>query len=622
MCPVGDQEEAMQSQSVDLVEMFVGLMPDAAVVVNGDGVIVAANELAQALFGYPADDLMGRPIELLVPERYRHAHRSDRADYFAEPRTRPMGAGLELTGRRRDGSEFAVDISLAPVSPDGGEPLVVAAVRDATERRTATAASAQLAAIVQSSTDAIVSMSAAGEIRSWNPGAQRLFGHAPEEAVGCHISMIVPDDRSAELEELMSAAMTGTLVAPRDTVWSRQDGALVDVAMSVSPLFDAGQLLGFSILLRDITERKRTEAELRRLLVEVQWRERWQAVTAEIRLAMLDGQSIDETLQLLCQRATELLHAREAFIVGYVAGRPAIIASAGDRTPTEAALFERLASTAENRTTMELTDNGTSISVQIVPDDPSAGLFVVRGLAEGDGIRGDPTTTPESLADQAALAVELSRARQREEQMLLLGDRERIARDLHDLVIQRLFGTGIALQSALRVIQDPAAANRVSTAIDDLDTTIRDIRSTIFELEPPPQSQGGVREEILKLASRAAEGLGFQPAVQFSGPIDSVIDKDLAHHLLAAAQEGLSNAARHARAASIRLILSVDAELRLEVLDDGVGVRVGEGTRRSGLANLEQRAASLGGSSSIEPRPNGGTRFVWLVPLHGARPTG
>ena len=199
----------MQSQSVDLVEMFVGLMPDAAVVVNGDGVIVAANELAQALFGYPADDLMGRPIELLVPERYRHAHRSDRADYFAEPRTRPMGAGLELTGRRRDGSEFAVDISLAPVSPDGGEPLVVAAVRDATERRTATAASAQLAAIVQSSTDAIVSMSAAGEIRSWNPGAQRLFGHAPEEAVGCHISMIVPDDRSAELEELMSAAMTG-----------------------------------------------------------------------------------------------------------------------------------------------------------------------------------------------------------------------------------------------------------------------------------------------------------------------------------------------------------------------------------------------------------------------------
>src|SRR5437867_4913332 len=190
------------SQAIELLETFMALMPDAALVVDPTGTIVSVNELALALFGYQANEIEGQPIEVLVPERFRHRHREDRARYFASPQVRPMGAGLELTGRRRDGREFAVDISLAPLSGVGGQ-LTVAAIRDASERRAATAAQAQLAAIVQSSVDAIISMTVEGEITAWNAGAEHLFGYRAEEVVGRHVSMLVASSESAVLEEML-----------------------------------------------------------------------------------------------------------------------------------------------------------------------------------------------------------------------------------------------------------------------------------------------------------------------------------------------------------------------------------------------------------------------------------
>ncbi len=139
-------------------------MPDAAVAVDGDGTIVAVNIRTESFFGYSAEELEGKPIEVLVPERFRHAHRDDRAGFSRDPHARPMGAGLDLYARRRDGTEFPVDISLAPIGDDGS--LVVAAVRDITERKAAQSAQAQLAAIVRSSTDGIFSMTPSGVVTS------------------------------------------------------------------------------------------------------------------------------------------------------------------------------------------------------------------------------------------------------------------------------------------------------------------------------------------------------------------------------------------------------------------------------------------------------------------------
>ena len=184
-----------QSFPVELLEAFLALTPDASVVVDEEGTIVSANEQAEALFGYEPGELRGRKVDVLVPERFRHEHRNHRAGYMAAPRAREMGAGLDLTGRRRDGSEFPVDISLAPLA--GQErPLVVAAVRDSSERRAAHATAAQLAAIVRSTMDGIVSISPEGLITSWNPGAERLFEWASSDIVGSHVSALVRDAES------------------------------------------------------------------------------------------------------------------------------------------------------------------------------------------------------------------------------------------------------------------------------------------------------------------------------------------------------------------------------------------------------------------------------------------
>jgi PAS domain S-box-containing protein len=274
----GPSDEVREAQlSSGTLETFLSLMPDAAVAVDSGGVIVAVNVRVQTFFGYSADELVGKPIELLVPERFRHAHRQHRAAFSSDPHARPMGAGLDLYARRQDGSEFPVDISLAPIGDDKSR-LVVAAVRDITERKAAQSAQAQLAAIVRSSTDGIFSMTPSGVMTSWNQAAQEMFGYSRTDVIGHHVSQFFPDDPA--LEELLDAARSGhtsSSRASRDTRWLTCDGTPVDVAISVSHL-DSGEDAGFSVLVRDIRVRKAAEAQLQR-------QARWQAAAAEIRLS-------------------------------------------------------------------------------------------------------------------------------------------------------------------------------------------------------------------------------------------------------------------------------------------------------------------------------------------------
>ena len=160
-----DEQPLSLAHGAGTLETFLSLMPDAAVAVDRNGIIVAVNVRTESFFGYSANELQGNPIEVLVPERFRHAHRRDRAEFSSDPHGRPMGAGLDLYARRRDGTEFPVDISLAPIGEKEGS-LVVAAVRDITERKASQSAQAQLAAIVRSSTDGIFSMTSGGLMRA------------------------------------------------------------------------------------------------------------------------------------------------------------------------------------------------------------------------------------------------------------------------------------------------------------------------------------------------------------------------------------------------------------------------------------------------------------------------
>ncbi|MDA8401250.1 MAG: histidine kinase, partial [Actinomycetota bacterium] len=194
------------------------------------------------------------------------------------------------------------------------------------------------------------------------------------------------------------------------------------------------------------------------------------------------------------------------------------------------------------------------------------------------------------------------------------------ARDLHDTVVQRLFATGLSLQSLVRRAPNSEVAERLEAAVDDLDDTITQIRSTIFALGKERVDRGGLRSEVMTLALGSAPSLGFEPRIELRGEIDSVSDPGLCEHVVAALREALSNIARHARASSAEVIVDVsDTEMLLMVVDDGIGV---SGTLPrpggQGVVNLARRAELLGGEmtlSDLSERGACGTELVWRVPL-------
>jgi signal transduction histidine kinase len=220
------------------------------------------------------------------------------------------------------------------------------------------------------------------------------------------------------------------------------------------------------------------------------------------------------------------------------------------------------------------------------------------------------------LASAAGTAIEKTRLHERVREMDLIEDRGRIARDLHDTVIQRLFATGLGLQSVARLAEPiPELAERIQTSIDELDLVVRQIRSSIFELQTAEAYPTGLRTKVMALGDDLSDALGAPPTFRFEGPIDTAVPDRIAGHLLATVGEALTNAARHAKATHVTVLVKVDPDqLQVTVDDDGRGPGPARAEGR-GLANLASRAAELGGMSRLEERPGGGSRLRWSVPL-------
>lgn len=344
-----------------------------------------------------------------------------------------------------------------------------------TELEAARAAESRLAAIVAASDDAMISVGPSLLVQTWNPGAQRLFGHSEQHILDRTIDILMPETAFDAFRTVVEQIRSQGHADSYQSRWHRADGTDVDVAVTVSPMRDAeGALIGFSTVARDITHQLAAQAEL--------------------------------------------------------------AAARADRE--------------------------------------------------------------------------------------VMAERDRIARDLHDMVIQRVFGAGLALQSITTRAGHPDSASRIHKVIDELDATIRELRGTIFNLNQPTQKAASLRAQVLDETAGAQDRLGFAPTVEFAGPVDAALPDETAAHLLAALREALSNIARHAHASTAWVAVHAGDELLLEVTDNGLGIDPAV-TRSSGLTNLRRRAEKLGGTFEVTNRPDGGTRLRWLIPLttKGSSPT-
>ena len=370
-----------------------------------------------------------------------------------------------------------------------------------------------------------------------------------------------------------------------------------------------------------------------RLFEDTTLRRRWLEAAAEVSSALLTYTDASAALTLVALRAREVPGADTAAVlvpaddhrlqVVAVAGLPEDDL-VGTYLETPGTHLEEVDGATAAIVLPDVTDDqraplellgGPAGSLALVPLRTSVaryGVLVVGwSLAAEQAFLDTDVRQIEAYADQAALAMQVAQGREDRSRLAVFEDRDRIGRDLHDLVIQRLFAIGLTLENASRLAERPEVTTRLSTAVDDIDATIKDIRRTIFELSAPPESRD-LRAQLGDALEVVAPALGFLPHLTTVGPVDAAVGDEVRGHLLAVLREALTNAARHAGATAVEVVVAVDDEVVLTVRDDGAGYRPGE--RRSGVRNMTERAESLGGTFSVGTRADGGTELVWRVP--------
>jgi signal transduction histidine kinase len=378
-----------------------------------------------------------------------------------------------------------------------------------------------------------------------------------------------------------------------------------------------------------------------RLFHQVQRREATMVAMQEIASALLAGVGAAESLQLVANRARELVGADLATIAlpqadGQTLTIEVVDGILGDRMdrgpfPVEGTVSGEVLLTGAMVVVEDASHDsrlrqpqvgggliGPGVWVSLVSDGRPFGTLSVARSTGGTPFTALELELVSSFATQASMILENDRSRQELQRLAMLEDQERIARDLHDTVIQRLFATGMSLQGTTRAVTDPWALGRITTAVEDLDVTIRQIRTVIFGLEEPRGDRAAaLRSQALGVTGEASRALGFDPQLTFDGPIDTLVAAAMADDALATLREALSNVARHAGAHHVDVDLRiVENNLVLSVGDDGIGIdpaRAAVGGR--GVGNMGERAQRYGGSMTVVRGPSGGTRLIWQVPL-------
>jgi len=373
-----------------------------------------------------------------------------------------------------------------------------------------------------------------------------------------------------------------------------------------------------------------------RLYDEARRQQRWLRASADITQRLLSGDEQRQVLDLVTREALEI-SAADLVVLALPAGdgtQLIIEHAAGDGADAA----QGLVLPADKSLSGQVLASGKPITVEDLTHDeraapaarehlylgpavlvPLGGPGNVRGILTAGRRPGALPLPPPAIevliafAAQAGVGLELAEHRKDAERFAVFEDRDRIARDLHDQVIQRLYATGMSLEGMSARIGDPMTRQRVGDAVDALDETIKEIRSAIFALQLRPEQDQTLRTRILAVTGEAAAVLGFAPELRMAGPLDETVPEETEEHVLAVLREALSNAARHSGASQVSVTVEAGDELLLTVRDNGVGIR--DPARRSGLSNMEERAVQLGGTMRAGVRETGGTELEWRVPL-------
>lgn len=619
------------SDQVEISQALLDALPDGIVAVDSEGIIrLASAELAR-LSGYAAAELIGRPVEFLIPSRYRSEHEKHREGYRqAGHPARSMGGGLKIVLLARDGTEIPVDIGLGPLPAAGGT-LVVGAVRDARERiareRELRESQERFELLINGVQDyALYMLDPEGRVASWNSGAERIKGYRSEEVVGRPLSIFFVEEevragRPAEI--LRIAGETGHF---EEQGWRvRKDGARFWADVTLTALHDeTGKLRGFAKVTRDRTDFKRGQDRLQALL--------------EIGQKILAGETAEKVLAIVCRNAREIAGAAIATI-SMPAGdgsNLAIQVADGAREDQLRGALSPLAGSLAG----EAFRRGRSVNVADPAGDGRSHRKVSRGRSLGPTLvvplvaggrvfgvlsvanqPGEPPFGPEQqqlvelFAAQASVAVEYTRVREELEQVAILEDRERIGRELHDGVIQSLFAVGMNLQATALAAGRADVSERIENAVTEIDSAIRDLRNYIFGLRPGLLADRRLDQAIHRLVEDAA----LESAMTVVSDVDPRLAARLAPiagDVVQLVREALSNATRHAGPGTCRVTLAEEAGWAvLEIVDDGRGFDTGvPGSGGQGLPNLRERTAALGGSMEVESTPGQGTAVRIRLP--------
>lgn len=602
---------------------LIEYVPDGALLVDGAGIVRYANRQLLALAGYAREELIGQSVELLVDGDLRSQHRAWREEYQSAPRDRAMGTRMALNLRRREGSAVPVEISLAPMPADG-ESMTFASVRDVGELRAQDHARRRLLHLLDLDPDAVWVVDAEStRITYANSGASQLLGYTKEELLEKTLWDLSPgaseSARRGVMEEHEQAGPGHT--HQMEVVRRTRDG--VDI-----PCDTRGQLVpdpqgGRAFIIVDRDARPRLARERERLRQLGQSR-----LVAEVTQMLLSDEPSGELYHRVVSGAAALLDADDASLVvydpetGVIDNLAAVGAVAEQSFRTGMVLDQDIVLPWMRSSTPVLLPDGPPVPASGRSGGSKKGPGVIaqfRGSEERLGLLSlfrkpgrDPFTEAEGalladMASQVALVVEIGQARMTSQRLEIVEERQRIARDLHDMVIQDLIGIGMQLADASSPADDDA------DLVKQLDDTIRRLRLVVFDARTTVP-QGPVGEEIRRTVREAARTLDHRPELTLDGDLDA-LPSDVVSHLLSVLREGLSNVARHARASqsSVR-VSAADGTVSVAIEDDGRGLgdRAHHGT---GTASMRERAEMVAGTLSLTDRPDGGARLTWTATI-------